>query len=145
MTDKNLQFAYNLLLKSIICTWKLINLVNTKQITCNWCENYCSNLSAGVALNARFTTNGMCAKNNTHIYVARTSNNRVIVACDLYCCLLLQSEALRTCCSGFPIATLWCPELPWLQGSYTESWLKCSVKITCLLKRSQSTHKHSKH
>ena len=28
-----------------------------------------------LALNARFTTNGMCAKNNTHIYVARTSNN----------------------------------------------------------------------
>ena len=25
----------------------------------------CCNLSAGVALNARFTTNGMCAKNNT--------------------------------------------------------------------------------
>jgi len=36
-----------------------------------WC-----NLSAGVALNARFTTNWMCAKNN-YIYVARTINNRV--------------------------------------------------------------------
>jgi len=46
------------------------------------------------ALNSRFTTNGMCAKNNTLIYVARTSNNRVIAACDLYCCLLPQCGAL---------------------------------------------------
>jgi len=35
----------------------------------------CCNLSADVALNVRFTTNEMCAKNNTHIYVVRTSNN----------------------------------------------------------------------
>jgi len=40
-----------------------------------------------------------------HIYVARTSNNRVIAAHDLYCCLLPQCEALRTCLSGFLIAT----------------------------------------
>jgi len=39
----------------------------------HWCK-----LSVGVALNARFTTNGMCAKNNTHMYVVRTSNNKVI-------------------------------------------------------------------
>ena len=32
----------------------------------------------GIVLNAWFTTNGMCTKNNTHRYVARTSNNRVI-------------------------------------------------------------------
>jgi len=38
--------------------------------------------------------------------VARTSNNRVIMACELHCCLLPQCEALRTCRSGFPIATL---------------------------------------
>ena len=36
-----------------------------------------------------------------HIYVARTSNNRVIMACEFYCCLLPQCEALRTCRSGF--------------------------------------------
>jgi len=30
----------------------------------------------------------------------------MIVACDLYCCLLPQCEVLRTCCSGFPVATL---------------------------------------
>ena len=49
----------------------------------------------------------MGAKNNTHIYVAWTSNNRVIAACDLYCCLLPQFEVLRTCRSGFPITTKW--------------------------------------
>ena len=30
------------------------------------------------------------------------------MACDLYCYLLPQCEALRTCCSGFPMATKWC-------------------------------------
>jgi len=34
----------------------------------------CCNLSVGIVLNVWFTTNGMCAKNNTHMYVARTSN-----------------------------------------------------------------------
>ena len=38
----------------------------------------CCNLSGGVALIVWFTTNGMCVKNNTIMYVARTSNNRVI-------------------------------------------------------------------
>ena len=41
------------------------------------------------------------------IYVARTSNNRVIAVHDLCCCLLAQCEALRTCRSGFPIATVY--------------------------------------
>jgi len=63
------------------------------------------NLSIGVATNVRFTTNGMCAKNNTHIYEARTSNNRVIAARDLNCCLLPHCEALRIGRSGFPIGT----------------------------------------
>jgi len=39
---------------------------------------YCCNLSGGVALIVWFTTNGICVKNNTIMYVARTSNNRVI-------------------------------------------------------------------
>jgi len=56
----------------------------------------CCNLSVGVALHVRVTTNGMGAKNYTHIYVARTSNNRVISSGNLYCWLLLQCEALRT-------------------------------------------------
>jgi len=42
---------------------------------------------------------------HTYIYVVRTSNNRVITACDLYCCLLPHCEALDACCSGFPITT----------------------------------------
>jgi len=63
-------------------------------------------LSGGVALIVWFTTNGMWVKNNTIIYVARTSNNRVIMACELYCCLLPQCEALRICRSGFPIVTI---------------------------------------
>ena len=41
-----------------------------------------------------------------YICVVRTSNNRVISSGDLYCCLLPRCEALRTCHSGFPIATL---------------------------------------
>jgi len=43
-----------------------------------------------------------------YAYVARTSNNRVIMACELNCCLLPQCEALRTCRSGFLIATEAC-------------------------------------
>jgi len=50
-----------------------------------------------------------CAWRTTpYIYLARTSNNRVIMACELYCCLLPQCEALRICRSRFPIATKWC-------------------------------------
>jgi len=36
-----------------------------------------------------------------YIYVPRTSTGRVIMTCELYCCLLPQCEALRTCRSGF--------------------------------------------
>jgi len=41
-----------------------------------------------------------------HMYVARSSNNRVMLFGEPYCCLLPQCEALRTCHSGFLIATL---------------------------------------
>ena len=68
-------------------------------------RGYCFNLSTGVALNGQFTMNGMWVKNNTHIYVAQTSNNRVISSGHLYCCLLPQCKAFRTCCLGFPITT----------------------------------------
>ena len=44
-------------------------------------------------------------KNNTIIYVARASNSKRDCEHDLYCCLLLWCETLRTCRSGFPIAT----------------------------------------
>ena len=65
----------------------------------------CCNLSGGVALIMWFTTDGMCVKNSTIIYVARASNNMRDCDHDLYCCLLPQCEALRTCRSGFPIVT----------------------------------------
>jgi len=70
------------------------------------CPCWCCNLSAGVTLHVRFTANGMCAKNNIHINVVRTSNNRVTSSGDLCCCLLPQCEALRTCRTSFPIASL---------------------------------------
>ena len=69
---------------------------------------YCCNLSIGVVSNLQFTTNRMCMKNNTHIYVAQTRNNREIAVHDLYCYLLPQCEALCTWRSGFLIATKWC-------------------------------------
>jgi len=53
----------------------------------------CCNLPVGVALNVRFTTNGMCAKNKNHMYLTRRSNNSVIAAHDLYCYLLPQCGA----------------------------------------------------
>jgi len=87
----------------------------------------CCNLSGGVALIVWFTTNGMCAKNK-NICMWReqaiiewswwvTSNacepgEQLIVLAtgddesDLYCYLLPRCEALRTCRSGFPIATI---------------------------------------
>ena len=36
----------------------------------------CCNLFGGVALIVWFTTNGMCVKNNTIIYVAQASNSK---------------------------------------------------------------------
>ena len=68
----------------------------------------CCILSVSIVLNARFTTNGMCIKNNTHIYVTWTSRNRTSTTWDLYCCLLPQCEALWTCCSAFPITAKCC-------------------------------------
>jgi len=89
----------------------------------------CYNLSVGVALNIWFTTTGMCAKNNTtymwreqatiewswrvisgdtndvNDWTQQQRTRRVIAAHDLYYCFLPQCEALRTCRSGFPIAT----------------------------------------
>ena len=86
----------------------------------------CCNLSVRVALNVQFTTNGMCAKNNTHLHVARTSNNIVSTTCDLCCCLLPQCEALHTCRSGFPIATVlaaWLHEVNQLLHCNRNGWL----------------------
>jgi len=72
----------------------------------------CCNFSVGVALNVWFTTSGMCAKNNTcDPYICGTNKqykmwlqpiNTIVACCHSQC------EALRTCCSGFPIVTKWC-------------------------------------
>jgi len=53
------------------------------------------------------THRAMCVKNNTIICVARASYSKRDCEHDLYCCLLPRCEALRTCRSGFPIATKW--------------------------------------
>jgi len=68
----------------------------------------CCDLSGGIALIVWFTTSGMCMKNNTTIYVVRASNSKRDCEHALYCCLLPRCETLRTCRSGFPIATKWC-------------------------------------
>ena len=82
---------------------------------------YCCNLSGGVALIMWFTTNGMCVKNKTIIYVARASNSKRDCKHDLYCCLLPQCEALCTCRSGFPIATVLPPNFMLLSISLSSS------------------------
>ena len=43
-----------------------------------------------------------------HVCGANKHYNRMISSGKLYCCLLPQCEALRTCRSGFPIAAKWC-------------------------------------
>jgi len=71
-----------------------------------------------------------------HMYVVRTSNNRVISSGELYCCLLPQCEALRTCLSGFPLQ-----QHHWLYQIFesvvplilTQQHFISSVKLTCLM------------
>ena len=74
--------------------------------------------------------------------------SRMIAAHDLYCYLLPQCEALRTCRSGFPIATL-----PTLGGvshimavtglniftQFTASSCKCDVSAPRFLRRVQQS------
>jgi len=78
--------------------------VISKSLAQPWCK--CCSLSVSIVLNMRFTTNGMCMMNNSH--VARTCRNEMITTWDLCCCLVQQWEALRTCCSDFAITTKWC-------------------------------------
>jgi len=54
---------------------------------------WCFNLSGGVELIVWFTTNGMCVKNNTIVYVARASNGKR--DCDAWF-LLLLTAAVRS-------------------------------------------------
>jgi len=83
---------YNLHKKKVRSVWFIVKR-----------REYCCNLSVGIALKVQFTTNEMCKKSNTHIYVVQTSNNRVISWGGLRCCLLPQRDALRTCHSSFSI------------------------------------------
>ena len=77
----------------------------------DWKRQHCHSLVATSPVVLRWLCDsprtGWAWRTTPYIYVARTSNNRVIVACDLYCCLLPQCEALRICRSGFPIATVY--------------------------------------
>jgi len=104
------------------------------------------NLLVSTVLHAQFTTNRICAKNSTYIYVARTSNNRVIWwvtsnnACkpgeqlvvlangsyksDLYCCLLpklcvLSAQALQSQHYGKMFGRTW--------------WTNSGVNLICLI------------
>ena len=78
--------------KLLKCRWYFHSLsqkqnkrfLNTSALQCSIILQCCSH-SAGVALDG-MCANGMSAKNNTHVYVARTSNNRAIVACKLCRC-----------------------------------------------------------
>jgi len=96
--------------------------------------------TSGVALIVWLTTNRMCEKNNTIIYVARASNSKRDCEHDLYCCLLPQCEALRTCCSGFPIATKWCcdqdvevvPSLAFTQKERAIDVVHCEKEVMLL-------------
>jgi len=65
----------------------------------------CCNLSGGVALIDVIHHERNVREEQKYLYVARTSKNGVISSGDLCCCLLPRCEALRTCRSGFPIAT----------------------------------------
>jgi len=72
----------------------IISVMKTANTFTCLCDMQCCNLSVSFALNVRFTTIGMCAKNNTPIHMARISNSRVIMACDLSCCHSVKLCAL---------------------------------------------------
>jgi len=74
----------NLHKKNVQLVWFIVNR-----------RGCCFNLSVGIALNVRFITNGMCAKDNIHIYMWHEQAIIGILSGDLYCCLLPQCEALR--------------------------------------------------
>jgi len=61
-------------------------------------------VSKTVLLHAQCTTNGMCIRNSTYMYVAQIHSNKVSTGYNLYFCLRPQCEALHTCCLGPSIA-----------------------------------------
>ena len=62
---------------------------------------------------------GCAWRTSPYIYVARTSNNRVIMACEHYCCLLPKCEALCTCRLDFRSQQ---------NGAVTRMWRSCRVQ-----------------
>jgi len=88
------QFAFHLSLSLSVISKSLA------QLCCKYCNH-----SVGVVLSVRFAAGEMCVGSNTHIYVSRTSSNRMSTMCNLCCCLLPQCGALRTCRSSFLITT----------------------------------------
>jgi len=72
-------------------------------IVFQYCHRVCTVATSPLALRSLCDSprTGCARRITIYIYVARTSNNRVIMVCELYCCLLPQCEALRTCRSGF--------------------------------------------
>ena len=84
--------------------------LHTKNVRSVWFvvkrRRCCCNLPGGVALIVWFTTNDMCATNKNIYAWCEQAIIREIATYDLYSCLLPQCEAMRTCRSGFPIATL---------------------------------------
>jgi len=107
--------------------------LHTKNVRSVWFvakrRGCCRNLSSGVALIVWFTTNEMHAKNKNIYSWREQAIIREIAMHDLYCCLLPRCKALRTCCSGFLIATtahrltvLVERRTPWISASY-ENWV----------------------
>ena len=71
-----------------------------------------------IVLNVRFTTNGMCVMNNTH--VAWTSRNNMSTLWDLHCCLVPQRVKL---CAHAAL-----PFHSQQSGALTRMWRWCQVQ-----------------
>ena len=102
----------------------------------------CCNLSGGVALIVWFTTNGMCVKNSTIVYVVQASNSKR--DCDVKALPILMCEQLNmmtsvrierlrrmitTCCRGAKLCAHAAREF-WSQrnGAVTRMWRSCRVQ-----------------
>ena len=80
----------------------------------------CCNLSVSIALNVRFTTNGMCVMDNTH--VGRTSRNKMSTKWDLHCCLVPQCEMLCALAAR--------PFQSQQSGAWPRMWRWCQVQAS---------------
>jgi len=104
------------------------SLLFSTSVHCWW------RLLVGTSLHVYYTKNEMCAKNNIYLYVVQTSNNRVSMACDFYCCLLPQCGALHSWHLGLQFATQWesCGE-----HFFIETWMfqECFCKVWTMLGR----------